>query len=116
MKDIYQFILTFYSAYKKQSSWQLKLLYRDTFWYELSINDSECDNVDKSCMFDELLDEFVTHINTLIQNIWWIVYCELFGWFLVSADWEEWLYRINSERLDKKLNEATEYFYDLFSS
>lgn len=116
MKEIYQFILTFYKIYNTKSSWQLKKLYRETFEHDVYINDSECDSFDKSCMFDELYDELINQIWKLIQNVWWIIYCDLFWWFLISEDWEEWRYRINSEELDEKINEAAGYFYDLFNS
>lgn len=116
MQEIYLFISTFYKVYNNKSSWQLKKLFRDTFEYEMTLNDSYCDDMDKSCMFDELFDELTDHIWKYIQNVWWIVYCDLFGWFLVSEDWEEWKYRINSDTLDQKLNEAAWYFYDLFNS
>jgi len=114
MQEIYSFLLAFYNAYNTNNSTNLKKLYFNTFETEIRLDDTECDEADNSCLFDELYDEFVDRIKWLVQNIWWILYCDIDWWFLITYDKESDQYLINGEVLEKNINEATCYFYDLF--
>lgn len=113
MDEIYSFLLTFYKIFQAQNSTALKKLHFNTFEAELKLDDTECDEADNSCLFDELYDEFVEDVKKKTQNIWWILYCDILGSFLITLE-SEWKYLINWEDLEEDINEATGYFYDLF--
>lgn len=115
MDKIHSFLNTFYKAFQSKNSTVLKKLYFTTFETELKLDDIECDEADNSCLFDELYDEFVIRVRKEIQDIWWIIYCDVLGWFLITFDESDWTYLINWEVLEEDINEATGYFYDLFS-
>lgn len=115
MENVYQFVLTFYKIFVSKNSNTLKKFYFNTFETQLKIDDGECDDTDNSCLFDELYDELTEKIKKTIQNIGGILYCDIDWGFLITRDEASWDCLINGEVLEKDINEATCYFYDLFS-
>ena len=120
MKEIYLFLSKFYNIYCIKDSVGLKKTHYELFWEPISIDDSICDKDDNSCMFDELYDIFVDNLDSHMQTIWLILYCDLLWQFLVSYDEKQKLYLINWEDLAEfeleweNIQEAIWYFYDLF--
>lgn len=120
MKEIYLFLSKFYNIYCIKDSIGLKKTHYELFWEPISIDDSICDKDDNSCMFDELYDIFVDNLDSHMQTIWLILYCDLLWQFLVSYDEKQKLYLINWEDLAEfeleweNIQEAIWYFYDLF--
>lgn len=114
MESVYQFLLTFYKIYVWKNSKLLKKLHFDTFETWIILDDAECDADDNSCLFDELFDELTEKIRLRIQNVWWILYCDIEWWFLITYDEADNKYLINGEVLENNINEAACYFYDLF--
>lgn len=114
MDNIYQFVLTFYKIFVWKNSTLLKKFYFNTFESQMFLDDAECDADDSSCLFDELFDELTKRIREKVQNIWWILYCDIDWWFLITYDKESDQYLINGEVLEENINEAVCYFYDLF--
>lgn len=115
MESVYQFISTFYKIFTSKNSNLLKKFYFNTFESQIKLDDTECEEIDNSCLFDELYDELTEKVRKRIQNIWWIIYCDIEGWFLITFDEADNQYLINGEVLEKDINEAACYFYDLFS-
>ncbi len=114
MDNIYQFVLTFYKIFVWKNSTLLKKFYFNTFESQMFLDDAECDADDNSCLFDELFDELTDKIRSKVQNIWWILYCDIEWGFLITYDNEHYL--INGEVLEDNINEAACYFYDLFGN
>lgn len=120
MKEIYLFLSKFYNIYCIKDSVGLKKTHYELFWEPISIDDSICEKEDNSCMFDELYDIFVDNLDSHMQTIWLILYCDLLWQFLVSYDEKQKLYLINWEDLAEfeleweSIQEAIWYFYDLF--
>ena len=120
MKEIYLFLSKFYKIYCVKDSVGLKKTHYELFWEPISIDDSICEKEDNSCMFDELYDIFVDDLDSHMQTIWLILYCDLLWQFLISYDEKQKLYLINWEDLAEfeleweDIQEAIWYFYDLF--
>lgn len=120
MKEIYLFLSKFYKIYCVKDSIWLKKAHYELFWEPISIDDSICEKEDNSCMFDELYDIFVDNLDSHMQTIWLILYCDLLWQFLISYDEKQKLYLINWESLEEfemewdNIQEAIWYFYDLF--